>query len=81
MAKKAQEILENIVRLAELLDAEAMKQLADIPFVELAKAVSIGGAHLEEGAKQETRKRNQSMSSRRRPNHRPKKGSRRIQVG
>jgi hypothetical protein len=51
MAKKAQEILENIVRLAELLDAEAIKQLADIPFVELAKAVSIGGAHLEEEAK------------------------------
>jgi hypothetical protein len=41
MVKKAEEILENIVRLAELLDNEALEQVADLPFVELAKAVSI----------------------------------------
>jgi hypothetical protein len=41
--KRAEEILENIVRLAELLDDEALKQVADLPFIELAKAVSING--------------------------------------
>ena len=41
MIKKAEEILETIVRLAELLDDEALKQVADLPFMELAKALSI----------------------------------------
>ncbi len=41
MAVKAEEILENIVQLAELLDDEALEQIADVPFLELAKSVSI----------------------------------------
>ncbi|MGH7772385.1 MAG: hypothetical protein ACREQA_09120 [Candidatus Binatia bacterium] len=41
MGVKAEEILENIVQLAELLDDEALEQIADLPFLELAKSVSI----------------------------------------
>jgi len=43
MEKEPRRYLENIVRLAELLDDEALKQVADLPFIELAKAVSING--------------------------------------
>jgi hypothetical protein len=39
--KRAEEILENVVRLAELLDDDDLKEMADVPFLELAKAVSI----------------------------------------
>jgi hypothetical protein len=41
MRKRADEILENIVQLAELLDDEVVEEIADVPFIELAKAVSI----------------------------------------
>ena len=47
MGVKEQEILENIIRLAELLDDEALKQLADLPFLELAKAVSFNRRETE----------------------------------
>jgi hypothetical protein len=40
-SKSTQEILETIVQLADLLDTEALDQIADIPFLELAKAISI----------------------------------------
>jgi hypothetical protein len=39
--KSTQEILETIVQLADLLDTEALDQIADVPFLELAKAISI----------------------------------------
>jgi len=48
MGVKEQEILENIIRLAELLDDEALKELADLPFLELAKAVSFNGSKAEQ---------------------------------
>lgn len=38
---KATETLENIVRLAELLDEQALKNIADVPFLELAKHLSV----------------------------------------
>ena len=41
LGQKAEEILENIVLLAELFDNEALEQLADVQFMELTKAVSI----------------------------------------
>ena len=41
MGVKAEEILETIVQLAELLDDEALEQIADLPFLELAKSLSI----------------------------------------
>jgi hypothetical protein len=40
-AKDAREILRNVVRLAELLDGAALRQMPNLPFLELAKAVSI----------------------------------------
>ena len=47
MGVKGERILENIIRLAELLDDEALKELADLPFLELAKAVSFNGRKAE----------------------------------
>jgi hypothetical protein len=41
MEMKATEIMNNIIRLAELLDDEALKHAADIPILEMAKSVSI----------------------------------------
>ena len=40
-SKSTQEILETIVQLADILDTEALYQIADVPFLELAKAISI----------------------------------------
>jgi len=59
MGVKEQEILENIIRLAELLDDEALKELADLPFLELAKAVSFNGskAELHDGATKKSHRR------------------------
>jgi len=39
-----EEILENIVWLAELLDEEALRHLPDLPFLELEKSISINRA-------------------------------------
>jgi len=59
MGVKEQEILENIIRLAELLDDEALKELADLPFLELAKAVSFNGskAELHDGVSKKSNRR------------------------
>ena len=40
-SKSTLEILETIVQLADILDTEALYQIADVPFLELAKAISI----------------------------------------
>ncbi len=39
--KKAEEILQNLMQLAELLDEEALRRLPDLPFLELARIISI----------------------------------------
>ena len=56
---KGERILENIIRLAELLDDEALKELAGLPFLELAKAVSFNGrkAELHDGATKKSNRR------------------------
>jgi len=47
-SKSTQEILETIVQLADILDTEALYQIADVPFLELAKAISVGKAGCED---------------------------------
>ncbi|HWP58352.1 MAG TPA: hypothetical protein VNL14_10720 [Candidatus Acidoferrales bacterium] len=41
MENRAEEILNNIIDLAELLDEETLRNAADVPIIELAKSVSI----------------------------------------
>jgi len=41
LRKRTEDILENIVRLAELLDDETLQKLAGIPLIEIAKAISV----------------------------------------
>ena len=40
MGAQGEQILENIIQLAELLDDEALHQMPEVRFLELAKAVS-----------------------------------------
>jgi len=58
-----EEILENIVQLSELLDDEALKEITDLPFIELAKAISINRpkAELLQGVANETKEKRRRM--------------------
>lgn len=40
LAAEGEQLLENIIQLAELLDDEALHQMPEVCFLELAKAVS-----------------------------------------
>ena len=44
MASHTEEILENIVQLAELFNEEALIHLPDLPLLEVAKSISIDQA-------------------------------------
>ena len=47
MEREAEKILRNIIRLSELLDEETLRNISDLPFVELAKSLSVreDGSH------------------------------------
>jgi len=67
MVKTTEEVLENIVLLAELLDEDALRNIADVSIIELAKAISINRPKTEllQGVANETKEKRQRMLPRR----------------